>query len=640
MIIIQYILFFLVCIVSFYIPGRLAIDFLKLSLKSLDGFIAAWLLGISLFLLGTYAFSWIQMPQIYLILIILINIHVLFRKKHILFKFEKLDYLSLFIIALGSLSFLYIMFFSGYISNSGIQFIGVNGQDGIRHISYIKNQIFTFPPQHPGLYGEELKGFHYFYDFLLAKFSQFYLFSVEDLYFRLFPFLISLLYGLSFYFLSSKLTKNIVAVRLIIFFAYFARSFSIIYYLFNNEIDLLNSPIIHPIRLILNPFIVLAIGILVTGFALLPEVKKSFKYAIVVGLIFGVLSQIKVYAGLIAIGTISIYSFYVFLRFKKKFILNYFILLFITAVITAITFLPNNFKQAGLVFYPLEFYKHYISSHGFENINWDTRRMIFEQYNNYLRIVLLYIEAVIIFWIYNLGVLSIILLKITNIFKKKFWLEDYNIIILLSIIIPIFIASFFLQSVSAFDTVQFLWITIPLFGIPAGIIFAKIIENRKIVKFIVLMLIISLSLPGNINALVNYSPVNVKITANNNQLEFFGRINKTIPSNNFMIYIPKIKPFDKNYFGGTPVISAISGISVYLEGGNLPNKLNSVYEERLKNILNLNKDILACDKTKIEKDLKKIGSKYIISENKYSCFENDDRIKIINSDKYRLYIYN
>lgn len=609
---------------SFYVPGRLLIDFLRLSLRPIDNFILSWFSGITLFLLGTYTFSWMQMPQVYLFILVALNLLVLLKRRKILFEFEKLDYCSLLIIVLGSLAALYVMFFSGFVSDEGIQFVGVNGQDGIRHIAYIKNQINTFPPQHPGLFGTELKGFHYFYDFLLAKFSQFYLFSVEDLYFRFFPLLISVLYGFSFYFLSRKLTNNINATRLIVFFAYFAQSFPFFSL----------SPIVHPIGLIVNPFIVLAIGMLVACLALLPEIKKSFNYAILVGIILGVLSQIKVYAGLIAIGTISIYAFYIFLRFKKKYLFNYLVLLFVTAITTAFTFLPNNFRQGGLVFYPLEFYKHYISSHGFEFLHLDIRRTIFVEHNNYLRLIILYIEAIIIFWLYNLGILSVILLKIKNIFTKKFWLDDFNIIITSSIVISILITSFFLQSVSAFDTVQFLWIAIPLFGISAGIVLAKLIGKNKTAGLIILFSIIIFSLPGNIDYLLKYNPVGVKATADENLLKFYSEIRKIIPQKSFLIYLPKNKLWE-----ATPVISAISGISVYLEGGNLPNKFDKIYKERLSNLVSLDKSILDCDKGAIESKLNEINSKYILSENKYACFENNPNVKIINSNKYKLYIY-
>jgi hypothetical protein len=277
MILFEYFLFFVLSAFSFYIPGQFLISCLKLKFKIYENLVISYFLGISLFLLGTYLFSWIKLPQAYLFLLICFNLYFLYKLLFKKSKFPKLgsvDYVTLFIIIFGSLSFLYAMFFSGLVTSHGIQFVGVNGQDGIRHIAYIKNQIFTFPPQHPELSGINLSGFHYFYDLLLAKFSQFYGLSVEDLYFRFFPLLISLLYGASFYLFLTKMTKSVAAQRFAVFFAYFAQSFSFFYVIINNKADITNSAIVHPIGLIANPFVVLGIGMLIASLSLLPKIKS------------------------------------------------------------------------------------------------------------------------------------------------------------------------------------------------------------------------------------------------------------------------------------------------------------------------------------------------------------------------------
>ena len=642
MIILEYILFLLISVFSFYVPGRLFIDLLKLSLKPFDDFIVSWFMGISLFILGTYSFAWIRMPQIYLFLLIVLNIYAFLNRRKTLFKFEKLDLFSLIIIAAGSLSFLYVMYFSGFITNAGMQFLGVNSQDGIRHIAYIKNQVFTFPPQNPGLYGTDLKGFHYFYDFLLAKFSQFYFFSAEDLYFRLFPLLISVLYGLAFYFLSRKITGDVIARRLIIFFAYFARSFSVILFLFNTKIDMSESPIVHSTGLILNPFIVLAIGMLIAGIAFLPEIKKSLKYAVIVGLIFGVLSQIKVYAGIIAIGIICIFSLYIFFRFRKKYIFNYLILLFITAIITAITFLPNNFKQGGLIFDPLEFYRHYISGNFFDNLQWDLRRMTFEQEHNYLMVAILYIAAVVLFWIYNLGILMVIAAKAKSLIKKSFWLNEFSLILFFAVAIPVIIASLFIQSVSVFDTVQFLWIVIPLLGIPAGIIFAGYIKHNKFIGLSIILLILLFSVPGYLNSISDYNPFKPTLVINNNDLKFYKIIEKTVPENSFLIYIPNHlinRDGTKFYQTNSLIIEALSGRQTYLDGGNLPNNLEKLSAQRFNNLSILSNAIITSNSKSIIEELNKIGSAYILTRKAYSIFSGKTNIPEANSGKYNLYIY-
>lgn len=384
------------------------------------------------FLLGTYIFSWIQAPLVYLLILIILNLYAIYRshkrneKIHlpnlnagIQVYLRNKDFWSFIIIIAGSFSFYFLMYFSGYVFSDGIKFMFVNGIDGIRHIAYIKNEIFNFPPQQVSLAGVPLKGFHYFYDFMLAKFVQFYGFTVMDLYFRLFPLFLSLFYGFSFYILAKRITQNLTSQRLILFFSYFAASFSVLAFLFTRSIGTFDTGTVHPIGLMVNPFTVLSIIMLVLGLTVLPDLKKSFKYALILGLIFGVLSEIKVYAGIMAIVTISFYSLYIFLRYKRKYYVSYFTLLAETAILTAVTFLPNNLGQGGLVFAPFLFYRQYMETDIFSFLNWETKFRINLETGNFIKNEILLIEAAVIYWIYNLGILSIMLLGIKKIFKKN-----------------------------------------------------------------------------------------------------------------------------------------------------------------------------------------------------------------------------
>jgi hypothetical protein len=361
-----------------------------------------------------------------------------------------------------------------------------------------------------------------------------------------------------------------------------------------------------------------------------------------VGVILGVLCTLKVYAGLIGFGVISLFSIFLFMRYIKKYLLNYFILLSITAVFTVITFFPNNFRQGGLVFYPLLFYSHYISGSGFENFHWDIKRMIFQQHNNYLRIIILYVEAIIFFWFYNLGVLSIIFINIKSLVRLSFWKNEWNFIVFWAVIVPIFIGSFFIQSVSVFDTVQFFWIVIPLLGIPAGITFAKIMPKNKIVSVVIILFVVLLSLPGYFDFMLKYNPLNASAVASKSQLSFLKKINASIPNESFIIYIPDKSALttDNKFYENnvTPVLSALIGKEIYLEGGGLPGKLDKIYEKRFTNIVKLDMAIRKCNREDISKYIKQIGSRYVLTTNPYSCFEKDTSIEKIGSEELTLYI--
>lgn len=650
MIFIYFILFIAAVIFSFYIPGYLLIRFFRFKFTPLESLFFSLLGGISLFLLSTYLLSYLQISLAYLGILFVINLYgfklYLKEKNKISFDFKNIDYWSVLLILLGSGCFAFIMYFSGYIFEDGMKFMLVNAADGVRHIAYINNLINIFPPQHPGLSGVELKGFHYFYDFMLAKFALFYKLPVLDLYFRLFPVFISFLYGASFYIFATKITKNQITKRLILFFAYFSAGFSLLAFMGSGLIDVFKTETVHPIGLIVNPFIVLAIAMLVGGFSLLPDIKKSFKYALFLGLIFGVLAQIKVYNGIIVVGTISVYALYLLIKYKKKYVISLATLLFVTALITAVTFLPNNFRQGGLVFAPFLFYRQFMETHIFSFLNWETKWRISFEAGDMIKVYLLYIQAAIIYWIYNLGLQMVILAKIKKLFSRGFWEKDYNFILFMSILIPIVLVSFIVQTVQVYDTVQFLWITFPLLSIPTAIAIESIFRKHKnIFKFIIVAILL-FSLPKTIATLWDYMP-SQSTAVNKNSLRFFNNVKLIVPEGEFIIYLPKelsikagteLTSEVRFYRLGAPLVSALSGRALYLGNGNLPGKLDKINSERFDSLVELKSQILSCDMNLINKSLEKIGSKYLLSEENSICLATNSAIlKTVSSDTFNLY---
>ena len=65
-------------------------------------------------------------------------------------------------------------------SNNGLVFYSINATDAMYHVSLIGNLMHHFPPTHGGLDGVALRGYHFFYDFLLANFSLSFATSSEN----------------------------------------------------------------------------------------------------------------------------------------------------------------------------------------------------------------------------------------------------------------------------------------------------------------------------------------------------------------------------------------------------------------------------------------------------------------------------
>jgi len=651
--IIEFILFVPAVLFSFFVPGFLLINFLKLQFKGTEKIFFSLISGICLFILSTYLLSYLDIPKAYLIILALLNIFFWIKYfkqlknfRRFLKPIRELDLISWFVILGGTLAFSYIMFFSGWNTADGIQFLGVNVKDGVRHLSYIQNEINNFPPQHPGIAGLPLKGFHYFYDFLLAKFIQFFGFSVENIYFRFFPPLLALLYGTSFYVISQRLKVNLISQRLILFFAYFSQSLSFIPFILKQTDSITLAASVHPLGLIVNPFTVLPMAMLFGALAVLADIKKSFKYAIFLGLIFGVLSEIKVYAGIIGIFAVSSYSLYLILRHRKEYFMHIIVLLTTTAFITAITFLPNNLKQGGLVWAPLLFYWEMMKNPVFDFTNWVVKYQISYEAKDTLKIWFLLLQAAIIYWIYNLGLLSVIFLKLKRLFSKEFWLSNLHFILFTATFISVLIPSFFIQSFNVFEIQQFFWFTFALLSIPGGIALGQFLKN-KYFKFIVIGLIILFSLPGLLDTLSIYSPFGNRVIATNHELSFYKKIEANVSEKSFIVYIP-VQFMDKKeelyfyeFFGQTAFYSYLTNRDIYLEGGGLPSKSSrSVEKQRANKLMQLDKVIADCNIEETSSNLRDIGSKYLLTQRNYPCLATGSAVlKTFSSGTYQFYVF-
>lgn len=639
---ITFALFIIIAFITFYFPGKLVLEIFRFDFNKIEKFIISWVLGISLFILTAYFFAWLNLSHLYPPVLIAINLFYFWKnaKKFRIYKpnLNDLDFWSILLILVGSASFLSIMFFSGWKTSEGIQFIGINATDGITHLAYIQSLSLSFPPKHPELAGIPLRGYHYFYDFLLNRFNFFYHFSVEDLYFRLFPLLISLLYGASFFLLISRMTVDRIKKGLVLFFAYFSPGFTI--FLEKNK-NFGNAFVSQPIELILNPSVILSISILLIVLFLLPQMTKSWKYSLLVGLLLGGLSQTKIYAGLIGITLLLIYTVYLNIKYKGRYISNCFLNVFITGILTIITFLPNNWGSGGLIFAPLLYYRYYMQQPLFDSLYWEIKNQIYSEHNNYLRIIQLYLEAIIIFWIFNLGTKIIILFRLNTILKASFWKNDLNFLVFCAIFIPIFIASLFIQSISVFDVAQFLWIALALVGIPAGIIWGELVTKRKtVLKALILVILFFMSLHNYLNFEKNYLFNSRPLVVTNAQISFAKSVKELIPKDEFLTVLPVFQEMNLQQ-SSRPLMSYLTGRYVYYEGVTTQFKLGEVYNARKETLLQLNFAVNECNQDKVVTIMGEIGSKYLITSFAYPCLATSSAVvKSIETKGIAFYRFN
>ncbi|HEY5601085.1 MAG TPA: hypothetical protein VIK81_03265, partial [Patescibacteria group bacterium] len=353
--------FTLFSLLFFVLPGVFVLNFLKINLSKINRLVLGTILGIVIFTLLNYLFSWIKLTLVANLIIVLLGIYQLFLSRGN-FKIPKIDFnLRLVIIFLlilaGSASQLATVVKSGLVYDFGFGFWGPNGHDAIWHLSLIENLAGNFPPQNSILAGEPLTNYHYFYDLLLAKAKVLTGISANDLYFRFFPLVLSLLLGLTTFKLTKKMSGSFVASILATFLIYFGGSWGWVVSYFRNG-DFGGESMFwanQSISYLLNPPFAISVVIFLAGLMLFKTYidEKDNRLIIPISILWGSLIEFKAYAGVLVLGSLLIITFWEILKHQKTFYLK---LLIPSGLISLIVFLPNNFGSTNLfVFEPFWF---------------------------------------------------------------------------------------------------------------------------------------------------------------------------------------------------------------------------------------------------------------------------------------------
>lgn len=417
----------------------------------------------------------------------------------------KLNISALILILAGSIVWSLIMFKSGLLYSFGIGFWGPNGHDGIWHIALIKS-LARGSWEMPVFSGEIIKNYHIGFDLILAFIHKLALIPVETLYFQIVPPLLALGIGVSVYLFVLEWKKSKFAAFWATFFIYFGGSFGwILTYLrekeFSGESLFWSQQSIS--TLINPPFALSQLVIFIGLLALIKGLKeKNNKLLILASFLFGVLVQIKIYAGILVLGGLFVGSLIEIFKRNGTSLLKVFAG---AAILSTLIFVPLNPNPgSSLVFKPFWFLETMMGLS--DRFNWPKfyEAMINYKYGHvWLKAIIAYSLAFLIFIVGNLGTRIIgfiyILKKLRNLSKVDYL--DAFIFILISggIVLPIFL----LQSGTPWNTIQFFYYSLMFFSIIAGISLGQMIEKNK--KLFAALIVI-LAIPTSIATLRNYLP--------------------------------------------------------------------------------------------------------------------------------------
>jgi hypothetical protein len=419
------------------------------------------------------------------------------------------------VLAFGSLSLSLTMVKSGLIYPFGMGFWGPNGHDGIWHIALI-NQLAQGRLFHPTFADFNISNYHFGFDLLVTLINRITAIPVINLYFQILPVALSLLMGILTYHLVKKWIKSESAALLSTFFVYFGGSWGwIIDWLRNKTLG--GESIFwsnQAISSLINPPYALSIIFFLLGLSLFWDYleKPSKRLLLILSLLFGLLIQIKVYAGVIVLGSLGILGVIGLIKEKNGAILRLFLG---SLLISFLVFMPFN-RGAGslLVFVPLWFPQTMLAFT--DRLGWirlENARQAYFATGQWIKWFLAEGLALAIFILGNLGT------RILGIGWLTLWLrgnkedkgkkESFEIFLGLALLISLTLTLTLTQKGNPWNTIQFFYYFQFIMAILAGIWLARFLEfwKNRFVKLVLLVGLVILMVPTTLGTLFyNYLP--------------------------------------------------------------------------------------------------------------------------------------
>lgn len=485
--------------------------------------------------------------------------------------------IGLIVILLGTLSWSLTMFKSGLVYPFGMGFWGPNGHDGIWHIALANSLARSHLArlEMPVFAGEQLRNYHIGFDLLLASLYKVTGIPVVNLYFQILPLVMALLTGLLTYKFILLWKKSKSQALGATFFVYFAGSFGWVVTLIRSG-EIAGESMFwsqQSISTLINPPFALSAVLLLVGLIMLLKLEKKFSIVdlLFTILIFGLLVQVKVYAGILGLGSLGLISLINLLKNKNFRLISVFAG---SVVLSTVLFFPLNKSSSGLVvFQPFWFLETMMALS--DRFGWQKfyeAMVTYKMAGVWTKGLIAYSAAFGIFLVGNMGTRILGIIEVSRARKIDSITLFLLSIISLGVIFPMLI----LQKGTPWNTIQFFYYSLLFSGILAGAAFGKWVEKfpNSRPKIILFLMVVLLTIPTSLSSLwYHYLPSRPPAKISKLELEALGFLQKQ-PDGIVLTY-----PYDKEaalkasanpprplyLYESTAYVSAYSAKPVFLE---------------------------------------------------------------------------
>ena len=449
----------------------------------------------------------------------------------------------------------------------GLGFWGANGHDGIWHIA-LSESLSKGSFLMPIFSGQGIENYHIGFDLLLALFHKISFIPIPNLYFQVIPPVLAFLVGLLTYKFVLLWTRSEKASLWSTFFVYFGGSFGWLVSLIRGQGWGGESMFwsMQSVSTLINPPFALSLVFLLAGLVLLLKLDEKFSRWIFLlcVLSFGILIEIKVYAGILALGGLMVAGVYSLIIERKSLIIKVF---FTALIISFAIYIPFNKLSGSLIAWqPFWFLESMVgASDRFYAPKLAEAMLAYKSQPVIGKFVLAYGLTFVLFIVGNMGTRILFLLR-------KIRLNDKVEILIYPIIAAgIIIPTLFVQEGTPWNTIQFFYYSLFFTSILSGVVIGKWTKSSRLSAFIK-TLVILLTIPTTIFTLkdvyLTEKPPAVLPATETEALNFISRQ----PDGVVLTY-----PFDevksKNAVSPSPLseyvttayVSAFSGKQVFLE---------------------------------------------------------------------------
>lgn len=596
----QFLLFCVALIFSWWIPGNLFVE--KLSLSTFPRIILSFVVGMVLFVWQAVVFGWLQTEWLSYVYLLITTVCwlILYSKKKRITNFWRgrfvFDPIIFGIISIGVIVQLLSVWFVGVATSQGMLICCGHSPDNLLELSVVYTATKGFPPEEPGLAGIPMYNYHYWSHIAIAKVITLFHLPLIATTYQYMSIILSLFLGLTALAFCNIINAKKTFSRWLLFFLYFG------------------SDAIIPILFFLRGSIITSLGGLEMGTGFLNNYPRAFSIIVLFGLIciitlwikkkqfatafliplfVSILLGFKVYVGIFVL--VGIGMLFIYYAIKKD--LTRLIPLGVTFLLSAVVYLPVNTSAGGLFFSGTWRFENFIVQPELQLSHLELARQIYAAHNNVPRIVFQEVLFGLIYIIAMFGTKLIGLYqtrKTLGIFPK-----ELHIFLLSGITVCFISGLFFLQTTGGANTFNFLVVVFIVSSLYAAITCTFLLEKyRGVLAFGILMAILVFTLPRTIaftqHTIKTLSSQNIQI--NKDEISALAYLRTRTPAN-ALIYT------DQSLSGiqSEPYVGFLSERSVFLAHRSwVELGINGIlYENRKQssNIIEKSKNALQAKKT-------------------------------------------